>query len=181
MKIQTPRLILTKVVAEDADAVHALHLLPETDQYNTLGIPENKAQTEKLVAEWIAANQESSPQKYTLRITDHNNLFVGLIGIKMGKPTYRIAEIWYKLHSSHWNKGYATEALNGVLEFCFNELELHRIEAGCAVENIASAKVLEKAGFLREGRHRKILPIRGQWHDNFSYAILEEDFANQKR
>jgi RimJ/RimL family protein N-acetyltransferase len=63
-----------------------------------------------------------------------------------------------------------------VLEFGFNELLLHRIEAGVATENSASIKVLEKIRMQREGLRRKILPIRGEWKDNFHYAILDEDF-----
>ena len=63
-----------------------------------------------------------------------------------------------------------------LLDFGFNDLKLHRIEAGCAVENIASIKTLEKAGFTKEGMKRKKLPIRGEWKDNFFYGILEEDY-----
>lgn len=62
------------------------------------------------------------------------------------------------------------------MDFGFNDLKLHRIEAGCAVENIASSKVLEKVGMTKEGMKRKKLPIRGEWKDNYLYAILEEDF-----
>jgi len=50
------------------------------------------------------------------------------------------------------------------------------VEAGCAVDNLASVKVLEKSGFTREGRSRKLLPIRGEWADNYFYSILEEEF-----
>jgi ribosomal-protein-alanine N-acetyltransferase len=63
------------------------------------------------------------------------------------------------------------------LEFGFIDLKLHRIEAGCAVENIASTKTLEKVGFVREGMKRKKLPIRGEWKDNYVYGILEEEFS----
>ena len=70
----------------------------------------------------------------------------------------------------------AYEALNKLLDFGFNDMRLHRIEAGCAVENIASSKVLEKVGMTKEGMKRKKLPIRGEWKDNYFYAILEEDF-----
>jgi ribosomal-protein-alanine N-acetyltransferase len=66
--------------------------------------------------------------------------------------------------------------VNIVLDFCFYQLKLHRITAGCATENIASAKVIEKSEFLREGHGRKILPIRERWFDNFEYANLEEDY-----
>ncbi|MEL7146066.1 MAG: GNAT family protein, partial [Bacteroidota bacterium] len=58
----------------------------------------------------------------------------------------------------------------------FDQLKLHRIEAGVAVDNQRSIRVLEKAGMTREGRKRKVLPIRGDWYDNYHYAILEEDF-----
>jgi [ribosomal protein S5]-alanine N-acetyltransferase len=94
----------------------------------------------------------------------------------LGVPNYQSGEVWYKLHKDFWGKGYATEAVTRILKFCFIDLNLHRIEAGCAVENVGSIRVLEKAGMTREGRKRKNLPIRGEWKDNYFYAILEEDF-----
>ncbi len=95
-------------------------------------------------------------------------------------PKFRIAEVWYKLHSNFWGKGYATECLNRILEFGFGELGLHRIEAGCAVENLGSIRVLEKAGMTREGRKRKVLPLKDGWSDNFHYAILATDLNNEE-
>jgi ribosomal-protein-alanine N-acetyltransferase len=59
-------------------------------------------------------------------------------------------------------------------------LKLHRIEAGCAVGNFASIRVLEKVGMTNEGRKREILPIRGKWIDNYFYSILENEFKNLK-
>jgi [ribosomal protein S5]-alanine N-acetyltransferase len=102
--------------------------------------------------------------------------FIGLIAINLGKAKYKTAEVWFKIHKDHWRQGYTTEALTRILKFAFNELKLHRIEAGCAVENIASSKTLEKVGFKREGMKRKKLPIRGVWEDNYFYGILEDDF-----
>ena len=106
---------------------------------------------------------------------------MGLAGINIGNPGYRKAEIWYKLHFSVWKKGYATELTKELLRFGFKDLSLHRIEAGFAVDNTASVKVLEKWGFIRKGRTRKLLPIRGEWADNFAYAILEEDFEKMNK
>jgi len=59
--------------------------------------------------------------------------------------------------------------------FCFNELNLHRVEAGCAVDNIGSIKVLEKAGMQREGRKRATLPLVSGWSDNYEYGILSSE------
>jgi ribosomal-protein-alanine N-acetyltransferase len=88
---------------------------------------------------------------------------------------YKNRKIWYKLHSIFWNNGYATESLKAVINFGFETLNLHRIEAGCAVDNISSIKVLEKSGMIREGRGRQILPLKTGWSDNFEYSILETD------
>ncbi|MEL7219689.1 MAG: GNAT family protein [Bacteroidota bacterium] len=84
------------------------------------------------------------------------------------------------MHPNHWGSGYATEAVQAILAFGFEQLQLHRIEAGVATANIASIKVLERVGMLREGLCRKILPIRGEWYDNYMYAMLEEDYYQDK-
>jgi len=177
MKLQTHNLFIRELTKADITNIHILHSLPQTDEFNTLGIPESIATTEKIVTDWISAQQQAPRTIYTFCIEHINTKeFIGIIGMKMGKPNYLTAEVWYKLHPSHWGNGYATEALTKLLHFAFTELKLHRIEAGCAVENIASIKVLEKVGMMREGRKRKKLPIRGEWKDNYFYAILEEDF-----
>tara|TARA_B110000037_G_scaffold31375_1_gene37705 strand:+ start:38 stop:364 length:327 start_codon:yes stop_codon:yes gene_type:complete len=88
---------------------------------------------------------------------------------------YNKGEIYYSLIPEFWNKGFATEAVQAILKYGFVTLNLHRIEAGVATQNLNSIKLLEKVGMTREGMHRKILPIRGEWVDNYSYAILEED------
>ena len=177
MTLQTNRLNLRQLSITDLDKIHELHSLPETDQFNTLGIPETIQTTERIVNEWLV-EQNAIPQTSYIFCIDINETkqFIGLIALTLGKPNFRTAEVWYKIHLDYWRQGYTTETLNKLLNFGFNDLKLHRIEAGCAVENIASSKVLEKVGMTKEGIKRKILPIRGEWKDNYFYAILEEDF-----
>ena len=175
--LKSKRLHIRELTSEDIDNVHELHSLPETDEFNTLGIPENIQTTENILTEWLILQKQEPRISYVFSIdkTENNN-FVGLIAINLGKTNYKTAEVWFKIHKDHWRKGYTTEALTRLLDFGFNDLKLHRIEAGCAVENIASIKTLEKVGFTREGMKRKKLPIRGEWKDNFFYGILEEDY-----
>ncbi|MDT0677372.1 GNAT family N-acetyltransferase [Autumnicola musiva] len=174
--LRTERLNLIPVSLSDLENVHELHSLPETDKYNTLGIPENQDQTEKVLKQWIRNNRNGQQTNFTFKVElRESNLFVGLISLNLGKPKFKTAEVWYKIHSDFWNNGYATKSLNKVLEFGFKELNLHRIEAGCAVDNIGSIRTLEKAGMLREGRKRKVLPLKDGWSDNFEYAILSTD------
>jgi RimJ/RimL family protein N-acetyltransferase len=180
MNLKTNRLVLREITTEDIPLIHALNALPEIDQYNTLGIPANIEETEKLMIPIIHDQMVEPRPRYVWYLADAKNEFIGLIGLVMGKQKYATAEIWYKIHPTHWNQGFATEVVQTILTFCFTELKLHRITAGCATENKASIKVLEKCGFTREGRCRKILPIRGEWVDNFEYAILEEDYFKVK-
>jgi ribosomal-protein-alanine N-acetyltransferase len=140
--IISERLLLRIFVLSDWEALHALYMKPETVKYNPSGYPPNELFTRNLIAEW--ARQASLPQRsnYTLfiaeRFTQH---FVGLISLDLGKPKYRNAEIWFKLHPNQWGLGYATEALKAVLKFGFEVIDLHRIEGGCSTANKASYKV----------------------------------------
>ncbi|EOR95825.1 acetyltransferase, gnat family [Arcticibacter svalbardensis MN12-7] len=175
--LKTNRLNIKEITFDNMNNVHKLHSLPETDEFNTLGIPETILTTEKILAEWLTLQKQEPRTSYVFSINQNeDDCFIGLIAMNLGKVNYRTAEVWFKIHKDFWGKGYTTEALIKLLDFGFNDLKLHRIEAGCAVENIGSSKVLEKAGMIQEGLKRKKLPIRGEWKDNYFYGILEEDF-----
>lgn len=179
--LETERLLLRTISETDVDAIHELHSLPETDEFNTLGIPGNILVTKDLVGDWLLKQNAVPCTAYVFSIVLRSeSRLIGLMGMNLGRPKSLRAEVWYKLHRDYWNRGYASEALERLLQFGFGDLGLHRIEAGCATENRASIRVLEKAGMQREGRCRKILPVRGQWLDNYFYAILEEDFFSKK-
>jgi ribosomal-protein-alanine N-acetyltransferase len=176
MQLKSKHVLFREILEDDIPQIHQLNILPEVDKYNTLGIPKNIKETQDLTISWITAQQQNPREKYVWLLQNKEGCFIGLLGLNKGKKNYLNAEIWYKLFPEFWNKGFATEVVKCVLNFCFFELKLHRITAGCATENIASIKVLEKAGLKKEAHHRKILPIRGQWIDNYEFAILEEDY-----
>ncbi len=172
----TERLQLRLLLMSDMEKVHELHKLPETDQFNTLGIPENKMETEKIMKHWVEQHNAVPQRQFVYCLEEKESSdFVGLIALNLGKEKYQSGEVWFKIHPQHWNKGYATEALKQLLEFGFKQQKLHRIEAGCAVDNLGSIKVLEKAGMQREGRKRQLLPLKSGWSDNFEYARLATD------
>ena len=176
LSLSTQRLSLREILASDLEAIHELLSLPETDFYNALGIPETIETTQGYVNNWID-HQKKNPRTlfaFAIREKDTNH-FLGLISLNLGKPKYRNADVWFKIHKDHWGNGFATEAFKRLIQFGFEELKLHRIEAGCALENKASSRVIEKAGLTLEGICRKLLPHQGGWLDCYSYAILEED------
>ncbi|AWH75034.1 GNAT family N-acetyltransferase [Dokdonia sp. Dokd-P16] len=174
--LTTQRITLRPITIADLDVIHNLHSLPETDAYNALGIPESITATKAIITPWIADNNQENITNHTLAmVRSEDQKFIGLYGLKIDSPKYQRAEIWYKIHRDYWNNGYATEATLAILDFSFDTLHLHRVTAGCAVQNIGSYKVLEKVGMTREGRCRQILPLSTGWADNYEYAILESD------
>lgn len=181
VELEANRLKLEEISFVDLEPIHQLHSLPATDEYNTLGIPGTIQDTETVLKDWL--NQQSARPRasyvFSIKLIETNQ-FVGLVALIPGKPKYRIGEVWYKIHPDYWRQGYATEALAKVLEFGFEKLGLHRVEAGSAVENTASIKVLEKVGMIREGVKRKILPLKDKWSDNYFYAILDTDYEQNK-
>lgn len=103
---------------------------------------------------------------------------IGTIGFNNFIYNHR-ANIGYDLQSECWNRGYMTEALNRVIEFGFNTLQVNRIEAEVMAGNIASEKILAKAGFRKEGLLRDWMYWDQRHFDMIMYAYLKTDFAQR--
>jgi len=178
MNLKTPRLHLQELTEADIPAVHISNRHPLVARFNTIGIPDSIQETSRLLAPIFADQSKIIRTRFGWAIRrEEDQVFLGEAGMILGPDRFRIAEIYYSLHPDYWRNGYATEAVNALLHYGFTDLLLHRIEAGVAVENAASIRLLERVGMTREGRKRKVLPIDGEWVDNYHYAILEEDYS----
>jgi RimJ/RimL family protein N-acetyltransferase len=176
MEIITERLILREITWNDLEDIHRLHSRAEVDEYNTLGIPKDLDETRELMRPEIEKEGEDSQSRYTWRIIlSHTGEFIGLAGMTLSNDKFRLGEIYFKLLPAFWGKGFGTEVAKELIVTGFNEFGLHKVEAGVATDNERSIRVLEKTGMTREGLRRKILPIRGEWKDNYHYAIVEDD------
>jgi RimJ/RimL family protein N-acetyltransferase len=92
----------------------------------------------------------------------------------------RQLEIGYSLVPSERGKGYCSEAAKIMLDYLFLSKEIMRIQAHTDPRNVASQKVLEKAGFKKEGTLRKNFFMRGEWRDALLYSILREEWKEPK-
>jgi RimJ/RimL family protein N-acetyltransferase len=102
------------------------------------------------------------------------------IGQIMFAPIGRHFVIGYRMRPEERNKGYCTEAVQIIVDYLFLTRDIVRIQAETNPRNLASRKVLEKAGFTEEGVRRKSVFIRGKWHDGVLYSILREDWLKPK-
>src|SRR5665811_381653 len=177
MNIQTKRLNLVEISWDDLNFVHDFHSVPEVDEFNTLGIPKDLHETRSVLKSSIEDQQKSKRSQFCWKIVViETNETIGLAGMFLSNDRFKMGEFYYKLYPKYWGNGYATETAQAIIQFGFEEFNLHRIEAGVATKNLASIRVLVKVGMICEGVRRKILPIRGVWKDNFHYAIVEDDY-----
>ncbi len=173
--LSTPRLILRPASTADVPFILELFGRPETNRYSEYEdittIEQARGMYDKFLAPGAATQFRLVAE---LRDTGEP---VGTIGLYLYSEADRRAELGYDLFREHWGKGLMTEAVTEVLRYAFEELKLNRVEATTDAENAASARVLEKAGFTREGRLRERFIYKGGVHDDLFYGILASDWA----
>ncbi|WP_085506055.1 GNAT family N-acetyltransferase [Thalassobacillus devorans] len=104
---------------------------------------------------------------------NNDHLLVGTINLfSVLRGSLQTAFLGYFLDEKHNGRGYTTEAVKLIVRFAFDELKLHRVEAGVMPRNIASIRVLEKAGFHKEGIAKSNVRINGKWEDHQVLAII---------
>jgi len=111
-----------------------------------------------------------------MAIETHDDHFIGWCAMFSWNPTFRSLGIWYCFHEAAWGKGYATEAVLAMLQWAYESLDLNRVEAELDTRNGASARVLEKLGFVREGLRREDCIVLGEVSDSWIYGLLKRDW-----
>lgn len=105
-------------------------------------------------------------------------------GTKIGQivhsPLKRHFQIGFAIIPEERGKGYCTEAVKIMVDYLFLSRGIMRIEAGTNLNNTASQRVLEKAGFTKEGVLRKATFTRGKWLDEVLYSIIREEWREPK-
>jgi len=118
-------------------------------------------------------------QVFIIEKKDKKRIGVILYFINKGGP-YELLEIGYFLIPSERKKGFCTETVKIFVDFLFLTKQIVRIQAATITKNIGSQKVLEKAGFTKEGIIRKMMWCRGDWRDYILFSILRYEWKEPK-
>jgi RimJ/RimL family protein N-acetyltransferase len=173
-QLLTPRLILRKSVRGDAGELIGLWAQhPEVTRYLMRRCPGSLPEVEEFLDGTQAEWEGGSAYAWSLLLRE-NGALVGMIEARVDSYMVNIS---YLLGRAHWNRGLTTEAVRGVCAWADAQPDVFRIWAVCAVDNPASARVLEKAGMTREGLLRRwaVFPnIDGAPRDCYSYARIKE-------
>jgi len=108
------------------------------------------------------------------RLSD-SGLMGGVTLSNVRRGVAQAASMGYWIGERFARQGYMTEAVLAVVEFAFEELGLHRIEAACLPHNDPSRSLLLKVGFRQEGYARQYLRINGKWQDHLLFELLRDD------
>jgi ribosomal-protein-alanine N-acetyltransferase len=120
---------------------------------------------------------EQPENEYFLILRISDGAIAGAINLsQIFRAGFQNAYLGYYLFEKFTGKGLMDEAVRLILKHSFQNLRLHRIEANVQPENIASIRVLERAGFTKEGFSRKYLKIGGKWRDHERWAIIVDDW-----
>ena len=109
-----------------------------------------------------------------VRVSDE--AFIGWCSLTRWNPVHRSARLGYCFDDTAWGHGYATEAARGLLQWTFDTLDLNRVQAETDTRNVASARVLEKLGFVREGMLREDCIVNGEVSDSWVYGLIRRDW-----
>lgn len=113
-------------------------------------------------------------------IEKKSNLTIGYAGFHAWVKLHDRAELGYALNSAAHGKGYATEASVLVVEYGFDQLNLHRIEAYVGTANLASQRILKKLGFSHEGMKKQHYKIGVEYSDSEVYGLVRPDYLKHK-
>jgi ribosomal-protein-alanine N-acetyltransferase len=177
---ETERLRFREVRASDIEDFERYML---TDHY----LRHMPVDPEKLTKEYVAAqvnrhvrSQSQKPRTgfVAVAVDKASGQFVGESGLQVFTPTgRRCAAIGWGVIHNQAGKGFPTEIGRALLRFAFDTLNLHRVEAQCHSENLASRRIMTKLGMREEGIIRDNLLVRGEWWSTVQGAIISTDSA----
>ena len=172
--LETERLFFRRVTRNDVAEILALRGNPETMKY----IPRPLTKTKEDALEHIdmietkIINNEGINWAVTLKNSPE---LIGLIGLYRVKPEHHRAEIGYMILPEYNGKGIVTESIKAILDYGFQDMKLHSVEAIIDPQNIASEKVLLKNGFVKEGHFIENEYYDGKFLDAAVYSILNRN------
>jgi len=178
--IQARRVVLRRIEEEDVDALYSIFSNPDVMRYwSTEPLADREA-----ALELFRSINEGFERRTLLKwgvVRRADNHLMGTATLVNIEFTHRRAEVGYALGREYWGNGYIQEALHALLDYSFDTLNLHRIEADVDPRNAASIRTLERLGFVREGYLRERWQVGGGIFDGLFYGLLRPDWERARR
>lgn len=170
-ELRTARLHLRALRETDAPALLPLRSEPEVMRYLDRE-PDASEEDSLTVIRSVAADAAAGTGITWAIVHPETDQLLGTIGFWRTVPAHHRAEVGYVLHPGQWRQGLMGEALAAVLQYGFQTLQLHSVEANVNPSNTASIQLLEKHGFVREALFHEDYYFRGRFLNSAIYSLL---------
>lgn len=185
MEIETERLRLREYRDEDAELMANLANDLEVSRYLALvAHPYALKDAKGFITYCQEEAKKEERENYEVAIANkESDELMGTIALTKVDHWNNTATLGYWLGKNYWRKGYMWEAVQALLDFAFNELELQRINITAATENEGSNALILKLGAVHEGTARRNVRPKstGEYRDTHRYGLLKEDWEKAKR
>lgn len=174
--IRTDRLLIRPLRLDDVEDLARRRSEPPVAEYQSWTLPYPLETARSIVESVVAMDGPAAGEWWMVLITDADTgTTFGDVAVHVGAEG-RSAEVGYTLASEYWGRGYLTEALDAVLEYLFIERGFVRVSARLHADNVASARVLERCGFLFEGHTRLSYWVADEVSDDLIYGVVREEW-----
>lgn len=178
--IETARLTLRRLKLTDAEMMYRNWTSDEkVTHFLRWNAHDSVEETKGLIQHWVDQYQADSTYYWGMYLK--NGEMIGSIGITISSECDFQGSLGYKIGSRWWNQGYATEGASAVIDYMFRNTDIERIDSFASVENIASSKVMEKAGMRFEGLLRHYYKTRDGFHDCTVYGVIRNEWEQMLR
>jgi len=181
LPIRTARLALRAVTLDDLDDVHAWQRRTDVVRWMDGADPRTREQSRASVLAMSGENALRVEGDCLTLAAATDAGVVGIVELVWRGERDRVAELGYVFHPDNGGRGLATEAATAVMDWGFNEFDLHRIYARCHSRNEASARLMIRLGMRQEAHHVESYLFRGEWADQLVFAILAAEWRSRQQ
>lgn len=172
--LETDRLLMREMVEADAPTLFEYYRDPEFTRYVPFNTHKSIEDSRDFISFWRNLYQQKNSIRWGIELKETKQL-IGNAGLVFWKRDIRCAEVGYHTGQPYQGRGFTTEVLSAMVDFGFEFMNLNRIEGCIYPGNDASARVMEKLGFKKEGVWRQVHLKNGIFIDKIWFSLLREE------
>jgi len=178
--LETERLLLRTLTSDDSDRIEELAGDYDVAK-STLNIPHPypKGSAVQFIDNILISEKNNKIAMFAITLKE-SRLLIGLANLNLA-ASHKRGELAYWVGKQYWGKGYGTEAVEALLEYGFNQLNLNRIFAASFTSNPGSWRVMEKIGLKYEGTLKQHVARFGNYYDLAYYGLLKDEYEKENK
>jgi aminoglycoside 6'-N-acetyltransferase len=179
---RTDRLTVRRFSTDDVESLAAYRSDPDVARYQSWDPPFTQAQAQSFIEARTATDPDTPGRWFQLAVVEASSAaHIGDLAAFVDEADPCLATIGFTLAKAAQGKGYATEAVTGLLDYLFVARHKHRVAAACDLRNARSIALLQRLGMRQEALHRQSAWWKGEWTDEVVYATLAVEWDIRSR